>query len=356
MQVFANFPTEDTMPLNDADRAWIREAIRSAHTREGLGKLTGFIKDWGGTGAAIAILIFVLAKWEGYVEFRTSTNIRLDRIEKGIGTIENRLGAVEQTLVGIQYDLSRQSLINHASLPLQDFKANLPDLSSAIAAAQQQHVRVSSKVTEDLGKKLAASTDAPHFWPTAAEFISYRSQVATADFQNLIRPDLPNCTDHAPTPMKLIVSDEEAKYGKAGDVANVPDLLNETDKNKTHLVPAVYKDCRFTLDSPEETSRIPNLGEHRSYILTFRHCQIVYRGGPITLLTPNPEPTAITGKSRERSDVYIITGQTVHFENCLFLFAINSTPPVEGQSLTVQLLAQRGQRFTVRFPESATQS
>jgi hypothetical protein len=59
--------------------------------------------------------------------------------------------------------------------------------------------------------------------------------------------------------LELVVSDEEAKYGKAGDVANLPDLLNETDKNKTHIVPAVYKDCRFTLDSPEEAARIPNL-------------------------------------------------------------------------------------------------
>jgi len=156
--------------------------------------------------------------------------------------------------------------------------------------------------------------------------------------------------------MKLIVSDEEAKNGKAGDVANVPDLLNETDKNKTHMVPAVYKDCRFTLDSPEETARIPNLGEGRSYVLTFRHCQIVYRGGQITLLTPNPGPLPVTGKSHMRSDVYIITGQTVHLENCLFAFVMNFQPPKEGRWMTEQLLAQSGSRFTVKSPKSATQS
>jgi hypothetical protein len=43
------------MPLNEADRAWIRQEIQSAHKRLGIGKLTGFIKDWSGTGAAAAV-------------------------------------------------------------------------------------------------------------------------------------------------------------------------------------------------------------------------------------------------------------------------------------------------------------
>ena len=100
--------------------------------------------------------------------------------------------------------------------------------------------------------------------------------------------------------MELIVSNEEAKNGKVNDTANISDLLKETDKNKTHMVSAVYQDCRFTLDSPEKTARIPNLGHLRSFVLTFRHSQIVYRGGEIKLLTPNPRPTAITGKSNVR--------------------------------------------------------
>jgi hypothetical protein len=338
---------ENNMALNEQDRAWIREQINSAFERRNVWQR---IRDWLPVTAMIAIAIYALTQWTNYVEFRTKTNDRLDTMEKGVGTIENRLGTIEQTLAGIQSNLSKQSLINHAALPLPDFKATLPDLSSAIAAATRDKVKVAPRVVEDLQTKLTASANAPSFWPAAADFISYRSQIVSHDVQSLMAAALPNCTDRAPTPLELVVSDEEAKYGKAGDVANLPDLLNETDKNKTHIVPAVYKDCRFTLDSPEEAARIPNLGEQRSYVLTFRHCQIVYRGGAVTLLTPHPKPTTITGKSRERSDVYLFVGQIVHFENCLFVFAIHSTPPANGQALTQQILTQNGNNLTVKLP------
>jgi len=328
------------MPLNDQDRAWIREQINSAFVRRNVWQK---ITPWLPVTSMVAIAIFALTQWTNYVEFRTKTNDRLDTIEKGVVSIE-------KTLTGIQSDLSKQSLINHAALPLPEFKATLPDLRSAIAAATREKVKVTPRVVEDLQAKLTASANAPSFWPAAADFISYRSQIVSHDVQSLMAVDLPNCTDRAPAPMELIVSDEEAKHGKAGDTINLPDLLNETDKNKTHMVSALYKDCRFTLDSPEETARIPNLGEQRSYILTFRHCQIVYRGGPVTLLTSHPKPTAITGKSHERSDVYMFVGQIVHFENCLFVFAINSTPPADGQLLTEQILTQNGNNLTVKFP------
>ncbi len=327
------------MALNEQDRAWIREQIDNAFKRRSLGQR---IRDWLPVTAIVAIAIFFITQWTSYIEFRTRTNDRLDTIDK--------------TLAGIQGDLSKQSLINHAALPLPDFKATLPDLNSAIARAKQQNAKVSSAVIGDLQQKLSASVDAPDFWPTAAQFISYRSQNTLPDFQSLMQPNLPNCTDHEPTPMELVVSDEEAKNGKQNDTALVSDLLKETDKNKTHMVSAVYQDCRFTLDSPEETARIPNLGTQRSYVLTFRHCQIVYRGGEIKLLTPNPRPTAITGKSNVRSDVYVFIGQTVHFENCLFAFVISSQPPKEGQSLTEQLLAQGGSYLTVQAKQSATHS
>ena len=75
---------EDNMPLNETDRAWIRQEIQSAHRRRGLGKFTGFIKDWGGTSAAVAIVIFAFTQWGAYVQFRTHTGDRLDTIEHTI--------------------------------------------------------------------------------------------------------------------------------------------------------------------------------------------------------------------------------------------------------------------------------
>jgi hypothetical protein len=50
--------------------------------REGWGKLTGFIKDWGGFGAAVAIIMFFIVQWTSLTEFRVNTNDRLDSIEK----------------------------------------------------------------------------------------------------------------------------------------------------------------------------------------------------------------------------------------------------------------------------------
>jgi hypothetical protein len=313
-----SIPTEDTMPLNDADRAWIREAIGSAHKRAGLGKLTGFIKDWGGAGAAVAILIFAFSRWEGYVEFRTSTNIRLDRIEKTLGTIND--------------NLAEQSLLNHTVLPLSDFKATLSDLNSAIIRAKQQNVKVSSAIINDLQGKLRESADAPSFWPTAAEFISYRSQVNAIDFQTLSRPDMPDCTDHPPTPMEYRMTSEEEHSTK--------EETNRIGLDSSRFTPAIYENCRFVLDSPEEAERFPLLG--KSFNLEFKNCQIIYNGGPIAILTPNPRFSAFNGKGPTRSDLFIMKGQALRFENCLFLFTIKVVPPKEGQQMTHELLAQSG--------------
>ena len=49
----------DDMPLNETDKAWIRETIRDAHKRSRFGKFASFIKEWGGVGAAMAFLLFV---------------------------------------------------------------------------------------------------------------------------------------------------------------------------------------------------------------------------------------------------------------------------------------------------------
>jgi len=76
------------MPLNETDKAWVRENVKAAHERNGWGKLTGAIKDWSGAGAAIAILILGVTQWTAYIEFRTQTNDRLSIIEKKVTTSE----------------------------------------------------------------------------------------------------------------------------------------------------------------------------------------------------------------------------------------------------------------------------
>jgi hypothetical protein len=124
------------MPLNDADRAWIRQEIQAAHKRQGWGKLTGFIKDWSGASAAVGILIFLATQWSGYIEFRTGTNIRLQNIEDSIKLIRRELSPLQ---IGAL-----------SSLPAEKFQATLPQLKSALSSAKKEQVPVSPKVLSEL--------------------------------------------------------------------------------------------------------------------------------------------------------------------------------------------------------------
>jgi hypothetical protein len=172
------------MPLNDADRAWIREAIATARERHGRGRLTGFIKDWSGVGAAVAILLFFVLQWSNYIEFKTTTNLRLERIEK--------------TLLPI-------TIQSQLSLPASDFQAALPNLDAAIRTAKQEGVKVSPKVMSDLSAKLADSdSNAPSYWPAAATLISYRSSLLVGSLQNWNR-EFPRCIEPYENPTIQVV-------------------------------------------------------------------------------------------------------------------------------------------------------
>ena len=84
-----DLPENDTdMPLNETDKAWIRQEIQAAHKRAGWSKLTGFVKDWFGAGAAITIIVLFFNQMNAYTEFRVHTNDRLEVIEKALLTIQ----------------------------------------------------------------------------------------------------------------------------------------------------------------------------------------------------------------------------------------------------------------------------
>jgi hypothetical protein len=279
-------------------------------------------------------------------------------ITQTLGSVQTTVNEVNTTLKALApfiHDVVQHQFESASKLPTATLQERLPAIQHLLTTAKDQGIKADTPILDALGRKLSTvDTKAASFWPVAADFINYRSQVVLTDIQSLIRPDLPNCTDHDPMPMELTIGEEDEKAWKANESRSLSDLSN--GKNGTKMVGALYQDCRFTLDSPEETARMPTLGQGRSYVLTFRHCQMVYRGGKIALLTPDPHPTAITGKGPNRTDVYILTGQTVRFENCLFLFVLNFQPPREGQWLTEQLLAQSGSRLTVTSQKSATHS
>jgi len=298
------------MALNEADKAWIRQEIQAAHKRHGLGKLTGFLKDWGGFGAAIAILIFVLMQWTGYIEFRTRTDDRLTGIEK---------------------NLARLELQNQASLSQSEFETTLPELRPVVAYARKQNVKVPPKVIEDLrAKLLGTSSGAPEFWPTVSEFINYRSMVIAASSEQvkrLLTERIPLCTDSTPKPMSIkeVLGPHEANYN-----------------------PGLYENCRFTLDSSAQDQRINEILTGTTPFLKFRNCLIEYHGGEVNLILAwDKVPVtliAVPPNSEDKSHPVTVhtnlTGPAIEFDNCLFDFSFQTAPPPKGQQLSTTLLAQ----------------
>jgi hypothetical protein len=302
------------MPLNETDKAWVREYFKTTQERLGWGKLTGAIKDWGGAGAAAAILILAVTQWTAYVEFRTQTNDRLGIVEKKLTTSE---------------------LQSQVSLPQADFDKALPDIRSTVAAARKDRISVPPAVIEGLRSKLLASNSAaPDFWPTLSEFVSYRSALSyhaaaatptpptsVYSFAKLV----PDCTDSLPKPM------------------TVKEVLspNEITQNR-----GLYENCRFVLDSVKQDQVLNTILRGNTPLITFKNCLIEYRGGEINLILAwDKEPFTWTLVGRGPQDPSKILHMTVsapavQFENCLFVFEFQNSPPPNGQRLSTTLLAE----------------
>ncbi|MGB8782378.1 MAG: hypothetical protein WCD02_04625, partial [Terriglobales bacterium] len=234
---------------------------------------------------------------------------------------------IESTVKQISRDSAKQTLVGHAALLLPEFKETLPELGSAIASAKQQNVKVSPKVIGDLQDKLTASVNAPDFWPVAAEFISYRS------FNNTswsAPPNLPTCTDSEPSESTV-------------------SILSPTQAT---INPGVYENCRFTVDSPQEDARLNEIIQKRMAVVIFRHCVIVYRGGPINLVLAfnkyNVPWSAEPEKGRAMGGtVNISVRDAVQFRDCLFDFVLHNEPPKAGQELTQLLLVNSSNEIRV---------
>ncbi len=221
------------MPLNETDKAWVREEIRTAHERQGQGKLPSFIKDWSGTAAAVTILIVVFTQWSAYVEFKTATNIRLDRIEKALIPV---------------------SIQAQVGLPDSDFAAALPSLGSTLQSAKKAGVKVPPQVVNDLSKKLgAADSNVSGYWPTAAVLISYRSSLLVGSTQNWNK-QFPPCMEPMLDPTLQVVGPDDKPTG--------PKIV------VSHMT---AQDCSIELDG-------------RTIVeWDCTRCLVRYSGGPLTM-------------------------------------------------------------------------
>jgi hypothetical protein len=150
------------MPLNENDRAWIRQEIQAAHQKKGLGKLGAFLKDWIPSGAAITILIWLFTQYSAYTEFRVHANDRLDQIEAQLRVLQAP-------------SAPRKVLSELASLPPKSLEKNLSALRSVVQQPNDQFVPIPETLQNVRRNLTHVDQDSPDYWPTALEFIAFAS-------------------------------------------------------------------------------------------------------------------------------------------------------------------------------------
>jgi hypothetical protein len=226
------------VPINEQDKAWIRETIQTALKTRGLGRLARLLREWSGTGAAVAILILGLTQWTAYIEFRTNTKNSFDSSEKRLTAIEGQL--------------AKQNIVSHVSLTPSAFKSSLQELRSSIATVKEQKIAIANDVLDDLGHKLVATdSEAQAYWPTAGELISYHSSLLMSPSQVRATLYFPVCQD----PSDIFV------YQGPADHPNATGIIK---KDPGH-------DCAVQLDGKTISG------------WECKHCLVKYSGGPLSL-------------------------------------------------------------------------
>ena len=276
------------MPLNDVDRAWIREAVREA-SKPSIAK---FFKDWVPAAAVVALLIFAWTKNGEYSEFRGKTEQRLADIEKA---------------------QARQNLTASASLSPESFASNLPQLQADIKTAREKQVSVPPAFINDLSQRfLATDIKASGYWPAAVQFVDYKF---------LPRPgsdSLPNCLRGATHQLGQF----EEIHNSDGSISRVPGLPFQAGHVAAE---AIFTNCVLDLDDIGQwkgsaaAQSLENLKKSHPeidrYILDLTGVLIKYSGGP---LLPVSE---------------------IRFRNCWFeLPAPTESPNPPTQKITTQLL------------------
>jgi hypothetical protein len=245
------------------------------------------------------------------------------------GGIKETLGAVQQTVLSTDATLKAltpfiHDVINHqfenaSKLLIATLQERLPAIQHLLATAQNQGVKVDTKVLDALTRKLSATNaSAVGFWPAAAGLISYRSRVAANDFGNPV--NLPNCTDSDPFPLKV------TEVGPKGEIKKIAN--------------AFYENCRFTFDSATDDARINSILLNKAPTVEFRHCLIVYRGGDFTLVTHLSVNNAPIQGGSGHGAAIDYNGPTLQFVQCFFDFSVSDQIPKNGQEATHALLAQ----------------
>lgn len=163
------------MPLNETDKAWVRDEIRKSLRLTGFAKFTNLLKGWLPLLIGAALVAFVLNEWSGYVQFRTHTGDRLDTIEnKDLPDIGKRLEGIQtaiQNLTG-EVDLIR---LHQLSSDPSDPK-NVEEAANLLIKDQANKIGIDPVEIRKIGAKfLEAAENRPANWTPALAFLSYCS-------------------------------------------------------------------------------------------------------------------------------------------------------------------------------------
>jgi hypothetical protein len=271
------------MALNNTDKAWITLEIQTALKRKGWGRLTGFMKDWSGTGAAVAILILAFAKWEGYVEFRTKTNDRLETIEKTLSQISASL----ELLKPRAGNTLPQAIKNNLSLE-RNSDLGLKTVAALATKAKEQNVTADPQQISALGIDLASEsrlfkgpqvTDA---WNALTGLLNYSSFLKMASFPAEEAQLLPQ----ASAPIQYDFGGTEGKtlnvtvYSLGGmvpiaEAARAEHIVDPKRITATYAPKTVV--VRGGLD------QVVYLDLHRLKNIVYVNMTIEYHGGPVIL-------------------------------------------------------------------------
>jgi hypothetical protein len=161
------------MALSGADKIWIQDEIQNALKRHGWGKLKGFIKDWGGAGAFVGIVIFLVTQWTAYTEFRVHTVDQLGNIEKRL----NKLEAAPYIAV------LKQSAENPTN------PKSIQETKQALKEAKGTKARIPPEVVKETGAKfMEASQNNSDAWDATLSFLDYRSFLNQSTEPQLTHP------------------------------------------------------------------------------------------------------------------------------------------------------------------------
>lgn len=323
------------MPIRNDDWEAIDDAIAKAIAESivtlkpsGWRKALNLLREWGVLATIATVIVALLAIAAGAI-YQATARVRKEATFET--TTERDLKEIRGDIALIRADLGKLALSTTAALPLADFRANLSDLRFSMANARKQDLKIPSKIIDDLQTKLTSvDTDAPTFWPAAAEFISYRSINRTPWVPPGI---LPNCTDSKPRTETL--SQGLEVWGQ---------------QRKLEVKLGEYRDCRLTLDSPVDGERLDSLLVGDVPVIGFYHCFIVYRGGPIKLaLAWNHRVVSSVSDNKGNSITLSATGSALKFADCVFEFSIEqSVPSMQAQQLTRLILSQKA--TTIEIP------